>query len=1674
MPLLPPVPAADLRNLDPKVKNRGVTVTWFLWFANAIQERVEDTEITTRTVVQMVVAKDTKEHGCPYWQLPYPDTMKPSFYVSHSWDRPFSELVQSIQQRFKGVKDSQGIWLDFLAINQHREPEGIIEDLEGAQEVIKSTKKTLLVLDPAGLCFGNLWSLMEQHLAVTKAGKLPTGQLEVMPYLLEHSMAPELAAAVFNIDVERASGSFQHDKDELLEHVQEAGGAEQFNATIKRAMVAALGDIVSNGKPGGELTRWTSIIGSVFRIGGYYDLAEPMLKEALQIRRRALGEEDADTGESLCDLGMLLWATGDLPSAEPMVRRGMEVTRRCLGVTNMATAESITNLATVLRSKHDYDGAEEMYRRALEIKAMLAGEVSAEAAASRTHLANLLWVQGKISEAGELYKEVLDIRQQVLGEDHADTAAAYNNHGLAQKAVGDLEGAEASYRRALAIRQQLLGENHAMTANSINSLAAVLKAEGNLDESEALYRRAVEVRSKVFGEGHPLVATSLSNLASLLVAKDDLDGAEPLYQRALALRRQALGDTDPLVVESCNNLAAVFEAWEDYDGATALYRQAIASQTAEEDGSGLEEHVYLATSYYGLACILDAEDQLANAEVLYRKALDMRQKLLGERHSDYNAAVNGLATVLTKKGDLDGAEPLYRRALELRREALGEDHVDTAPLCDALAVLLSGKGDKAGAEEMYRRSASVRRKAHGPEHIDTAFCIHNLGCFLYEKRELVEAEELLREAIVLRRKLRGVHVETGESIHALAQVLEARGDLKEADVLYREAIEINRRTVGMKSTLTAKSLKNLAEVLRAQGSVREAEPLARKAVEIKSELLKEGVNVTSTTRLSSLKTAEDKKFLQELDPDPAKRGVTVAWFLSFADDSLKRMNHTPNCTTKEVVLGVVKGDTKEWDCAYVEMPSAENRVPKYFISHTWHRPFSELYECIKQRFHGADQNEETIWLDFLAFNQHLKLTDMLTDLETLGQTVTATQRTLLVVDPDGMCFRRAWCLKECHAAALSDGPSDTQGKLEFLPFALTSFSCAERLGQVINKISLDASSSFSPVDKGAIVMDVRAMEGGVDGFVDTVKRAAASCLETMVDLVRGEDQIRMLWTVGVTLQTCGHDGPAESLLRKAQERATADLGLNHVLTAPILDTFAAFLQGKGEQLDTAESLYSQALDSRRALLGDDDPATITSAHNLAGLVEAAGQLGRAEDLHRQVVLARLRVLGIQHPDTVASIDKLVAVVSQRLSGGEEEPEPQYSASKLYKESLAEKQDGDAPGEAPGDAPGDAPPGEVPGEEAPGEAPGDAPDGGAPGDAPDGEAPEASGMAAQLTALAIRLHERGALDDAAQLYRQALDLNRAELGDEHLETAANCYNLGLVLIHQGNPGSAEPFIQQSLDVRDEHLGTSDPLSMESAVDLAALLKSQGELEKAEPVMRRILECKSMEHGSEDPLLLPILDDLASVLNERGNMADAERMYSKSLQIRQEVLEVSDVATCNNIRSLAIVKEAQGRIDDAEKFYQQALELRRKVLGKEAPDTISSMEEVASVLLKKGTPIPRVEPMLRKAVELRAKVMGSDHESTANAAFAMAGLLHHKKKDYEGAEEFYRQALQARRKVLGEEHKDTAACRSALAELQTIQNGQQEENGGVQAGQKEENGGVQAGQKEAGQEKGDDKA
>ena len=52
----------------------------------------------------------------------------------------------------------------------------------------------------------------------------------------------------------------------------------------------------------------------------------------------------------------------------------------------------------------------------------------------------------------------------------------------------------------------------------------------------------------------------------------------------------------------------------------------------------------------------------AQAEPLYRQALAIGKKVLGEQHPDYAKSLNDLAGLYQSMGDYAQAEPLYRQA----------------------------------------------------------------------------------------------------------------------------------------------------------------------------------------------------------------------------------------------------------------------------------------------------------------------------------------------------------------------------------------------------------------------------------------------------------------------------------------------------------------------------------------------------------------------------------------------------------------------------------------------------------------------------------------------------------------------------------------------------------------------------------------------------------------------------------------------------------------------------------------------------------------------------------------------------------------------------------------------------------------------------------------------------
>src|SRR5262249_14383876 len=103
-------------------------------------------------------------------------------------------------------------------------------------------------------------------------------------------------------------------------------------------------------------------------------VAEPLHRQVLEVRRRVRGEDHPAVALSLTNLGLTYFNRGDYGKAEPLFRQAAEVRKRTLGAAHPDYAESLVTLAALHRERKDYEQALELLKQALIATAKRLGE----------------------------------------------------------------------------------------------------------------------------------------------------------------------------------------------------------------------------------------------------------------------------------------------------------------------------------------------------------------------------------------------------------------------------------------------------------------------------------------------------------------------------------------------------------------------------------------------------------------------------------------------------------------------------------------------------------------------------------------------------------------------------------------------------------------------------------------------------------------------------------------------------------------------------------------------------------------------------------------------------------------------------------------------------------------------------------------------------------------------------------------------------------------------------------------------------------------------------------------------------------------------------------------------------------------------------------------------------
>ncbi|MGD2183538.1 tetratricopeptide repeat protein [Lusitaniella coriacea] len=207
---------------------------------------------------------------------------------------------------------------------------------------------------------------------------------------------------------------------------------------------------------GEELATTLSYLAELYRSQGRYEAAEPLYLEALDLKKKLLGEEHPHVASSLNNLAGLYKSQGRYEAAEPLYLEALDLYKKLLGEEHPDVATSLNNLATLYESQGRYEAAEPLYLEALEMRKKLLGEEHPHVATSLNNLAFLYESQGRYEAAEPLYLDALDLRKKLLGEEHPHTQTVRGNFRyLIQQAVQNGKVGELS---AHPVTQEVLQE----------------------------------------------------------------------------------------------------------------------------------------------------------------------------------------------------------------------------------------------------------------------------------------------------------------------------------------------------------------------------------------------------------------------------------------------------------------------------------------------------------------------------------------------------------------------------------------------------------------------------------------------------------------------------------------------------------------------------------------------------------------------------------------------------------------------------------------------------------------------------------------------------------------------------------------------------------------------------------------------------------------------------------------------------------------------------------------------------------------------------------------------------------------------------------------------------------------------------------------------------------------
>lgn len=198
------------------------------------------------------------------------------------------------------------------------------------------------------------------------------------------------------------------------------------------------------------------------------------------------------------------------------------------------------------------------------------------------------------------------------------------------------------------------------------------------------------------------------------------------------------------------------DAKKSFEKGDYLKAEVLSKAALNEARKFKENDPRLEITFQNLAHVYQTMGKYAQAEVYYKEALFINERVFGKDHPNAANIFNNLGSLYAIQQNYPRAEKTFRKALVINEQVLGKNHPAVATILNNLASIYYIQGDYGNAELLYQQALAIREKALGPTHPEVTMTINNLAMLYQACGEKDKADLLLNRLPLAKAKMKTI------------------------------------------------------------------------------------------------------------------------------------------------------------------------------------------------------------------------------------------------------------------------------------------------------------------------------------------------------------------------------------------------------------------------------------------------------------------------------------------------------------------------------------------------------------------------------------------------------------------------------------------------------------------------------------------------------------------------------------------------------------------------------------------------------------------------------------------------------------------------------------------------------------------------------------------------------